>query len=1090
MKLCSRSLILAFLLTPFAGPALATSYVMVDDPDLLDQAALVADVRVSGVESPSVPGRPVTDYSVEVERVVAGSAPGNSLVVRVPGGVRPDGVGFHVYGAPRFVPGERALLFLLPREDGTFGLLHLALGAFHRLEVPGNPALAVRDLSESHEVVPEGAEPDPRRHAARDFDAFADWLADTAAGIERPVDYFVQDAPAGAGRLSGKFTLFVSRGLNLRWFEFDSGASVPWRAHNGGQPGVPGGGFAQFRQALQTWNAEPGTPVNLRFAGQTAATGGLEPGSFDGQNVLVQNDPNGEISGTFRCGSGGTLAIGGPWFFENQRGTFRGRQFLRIRGGDIVMNDGIECLANRTSCFPTDIAEVYAHELGHTLGLGHSCGRDPGTPSCADPDLDNALMRAFAHGGCRGPSLGGDDVRGLRFLYGPPGPRGPNAPAGLTGELESASVKLGWEDRSDDEAGFRVYRSADGAPRAPVADVGPDVTAFLDDSIAPATTYRYSVAAFSERRESARSDEVEVDVPPATPVGVGLHSQAPGEVEVGEPVEFQARFSGPAEIAEWDFDDGAVGFNDTRCAPETFCRSHVFTTPGPHTVEVTVTGDFDQVAQDTLEIQVADAPFETVATESLLQSTILAPRGNTGTFESNVWLHNGGPRAALVELSYRPRGRQPQPQPRTLTIDPAESVFLPNVLDKVFDTTGQGSLALEVEHRDDGESGPPQVFAISRSFVEMENRAEGSFGQLVPQQSEAEWSAAPKSVTGILHGDGFLSTLLAVNVDDRPGSVDVELFDRDGAPVGDPATFGLGPGIMRFRPTGDLFPAIEDREGPFTARFTSNGTRFLASSTLLEVGTEDQMFLPARELVEGGGPVIVPRVVRSPGQFGVFLTTRLSVLNEASGPTELTFQFLARGQNNSAPLEATRTVPAGGVLFLEDVIQDLFDLETETGALRILWSNDDGLAPRAVALTSSESPLGGRFGMLIDGRSADDAVVGSGVAFGAEQSVFFRSQYGAVNLSLEPTRLGLTLRDANGDELGQRTIVLKPRQHLELNLVTLFGTQAAAGRNWSVTTDVESEGPVLTYLANINVSGDVFFAPGRARVTNLGAPGE
>ncbi|MFP3941529.1 MAG: PKD domain-containing protein [Thermoanaerobaculia bacterium] len=1061
---------------------------MMDDADLLDQAALVVEGRVSAVDSPPVTGRPVTDYTVEVERVVAGSAPGSTLVVRLPGGIRPDGVGFRAYGAPRFVPGERALLFLAPRRDGTFGVLHLGLGAFHHREVPGAPALAVRDLSDSHEVVPPGSEPDPRRHAARDFDAFAAWLADRAQGIDRPADYFVSEVPPGTGRLTGKFTLFVQDGLNLRWFEFDSGGSVEWRAHQGGQPGIGGGGFAEFRQALQTWTAEPGTPVVLRYGGQTGARGGLE--DFDQQNVLLQDDPNDEIAGTFRCSSGGTLAIGGPWFSRNQTGFFAGKEYIRIARGDIVMNDGIECLANRTSCFPTDIAEVYAHELGHTLGLGHSCG-DSGSPSCNNPALNDALMRASAHGACRGPRLASDDVAGLRTLYGGPGtPRGPNAPANLTGELESDFARLRWADRSDDEVGFRVYRSDDGAPRAPIADVGPDVTRFFDDSIAPGTTYVYSVAAFDDNREGARSNEVEIDVPAATPVSVGLTSQEAGEVQVGEAVEFQARFLGPAGIAEWDFGGGAVGFNDTRCAPETFCRSHVFTTPGPHTVEVTVTGDFGQVAQDTLEVQVTDAPFDTVAAESLIQSTIFAPRGDTGTFESNVWLHNGGPSPALVELSYVPRGRQEPPEPRTLTIDPAESVFLPNVLDKVFGATGQGSLALRAEHQDDGESGPPQVFALGRSFVEMDNRAEGSFGQLVPQQGRAEWSTAPKGVTGILHGDGFLSTLLAVNVDEHPGSVDVELFDRDGTPVGEAATFGLGPGIMRFRPTADLFPAIEDHEGPFTARFRSDGIRFLASSTLLEVGTEDQMFLPAREPVEGGGPVIVPRVVRSPGQFGVFLTTQLSVLNEASGPAELTFQYLPRGQNNSAPLEATRTVPAGGVLFVEDVIQDLFDLETGTGALRILWSNDDGLAPRAVALTSSESPRGGRFGMLIDGRPADDAVVGSGVAFGAEQSDLFRSQYGAVNLSAESTRLGLTLRDANGDELGRTTIGLKPRQHLELNLVALFGTRAAAGQNWSVTTEVQSGGPVFHYLANINTSGDVFFAPGRARLSSLEVPGE
>lgn len=1085
--------VLLTLIALLVGPpaARATTYVMMDDPDLAAQAEVVVDARILSVEPAPTSDRPATDYTIEVEAVVAGSAPGTTLIVRVPGGVRPDGLELRLHGVPRFTPGERALLFLAPRRDGTFGILHLALGAFHRMAVPGYPPLAVRDLSEAQEVVPPGGEAKPEAHRARDYDAFAGWLADRAAGIERPADYFLDASTPALPGISERFTLIRDGGFNLRWFEFDSGGSVPWVANSRGQTGVPGGGFGEFRQALGAWNRESRTPVSLVYGGETGARNGFD-GGFDGINALLQGDPNDEISGTFRCGSGGTLAIGGPWSLRSQRGVFRGEEYIRILGADIVMNDGIECQANLNRCFPAFIALIYTHELGHALGLGHSCG-DSRSPSCAGrPDLAEATMRASAQHDCRGAAIFPDDAAGLRRLYGSGGggPRGPTAPDELEGELLQGFVELRWQDRSEDETGFRVYRSADGAPFALVAAIDPDVTVFFDDSIAPATSYRYRVSAFNEQGESSQSQPVEVTVPPVTPVTVGLSLAQAQEVVVGEPVELLARLTGPAEIAEWSFGPGAVGFNDTRCAPETFCRSHVFTTPGPHTVEVTLTGDFGQVAHDSLEVQVTDAPFESVSSESFFQSVIFGQRGDTGTFESDVWLHNAGARESLVELSYLPRGLEAPPTPRTLTIDPAESIFLPNVLEKVFGVSaGQGSLALRTLQAETAEGDEPRVFAASRSFVELSNRAQGSFGQLVPQQDEAAWTAADKRATGILQGGGFVSTLLAVNVDDQAGRVDIELTDRTGEPVGDPVSYGLGPGVMRFRPTAELFPGVEEREGPFTARFSSNGIRFLASATLLEVGSEDQIFLPARESA-GDVELLLPRVVRSPGQFGVFLTTRVSVLNPASVPTDVTFQLLLRGQNNSAPLEATRTVGAGEVLFLEDVIQDLFDLETATGALQVLWDNAEDVAPQVVALTLSENPQGGRFGMAVEGRSAAEAVVGTGVDFGVEQSGLFRSQYGAVNLRDGRTELRLTLRDANGDLLGETPVVLRARQHLELNLVTLFGPEADNGRNWSVTTEVVSGGPVMSYLANINTSGDVFFVPGRSRVASTEVPGE
>jgi hypothetical protein len=55
--------------------------------------------------------------------------------------------------------------------------------------------------------------------------------------------------------------------------------------------------------------------------------------------------------------------------------------------------------------------------MGHVLGLGHSCG-DAFSPDCVPGSkADDALMRAFAHGGGRGGTPRADDRNGLRFVY-------------------------------------------------------------------------------------------------------------------------------------------------------------------------------------------------------------------------------------------------------------------------------------------------------------------------------------------------------------------------------------------------------------------------------------------------------------------------------------------------------------------------------------------------------------------------------------------------------------------------------------------------------------------------------------------------
>src|SRR5262245_7104966 len=103
-------LALAFLAT--AGPAAATSYVMMSDEVLADDAPIIAEVHVVAVDYSPASGTPSTDYLVEIERMLKGFTAGSTIVVRVEGGVRPDGLGLRIYGAPQFREGSRALLFL------------------------------------------------------------------------------------------------------------------------------------------------------------------------------------------------------------------------------------------------------------------------------------------------------------------------------------------------------------------------------------------------------------------------------------------------------------------------------------------------------------------------------------------------------------------------------------------------------------------------------------------------------------------------------------------------------------------------------------------------------------------------------------------------------------------------------------------------------------------------------------------------------------------------------------------------------------------------------------------------------------------
>ena len=153
MKSPLRLLVLPLLLLSLATvPAGATTYMMMSDQDLTDQAPAVVEARVMGVEyAPTIDGMPATDYLVEVSRVLKGDLPGSTVLVRVPGGINPEGLGLKIWGAPQFAEGEETILFLSPAKDGTYRIVHLMLGAFHKRTVAGQ-TVALRDLSEAHAV--------------------------------------------------------------------------------------------------------------------------------------------------------------------------------------------------------------------------------------------------------------------------------------------------------------------------------------------------------------------------------------------------------------------------------------------------------------------------------------------------------------------------------------------------------------------------------------------------------------------------------------------------------------------------------------------------------------------------------------------------------------------------------------------------------------------------------------------------------------------------------------------------------------------------------------------------------------------------
>ncbi|MXX75919.1 MAG: hypothetical protein F4Y77_11025 [Holophagales bacterium] len=513
-------LLAAVALLLLAPAAQALVYVMPTDEGMVDRSPVIVFGEVIAAEPAPVEGVPSTDFMFQVEEVLKGFVPGGTIVVRQPGGIGTGGMAARIMGLPDLVEGDRMLLFLDPVE-GVYRTAELALGMFFEVQAGGR-TLLMREPSLQQVAPPPGDTQSNERIRARlprHAEPFRRWIADHAAGREQPADYFAADLADGPVLVASPYNLTRAPascerpGIRLRWRSFERGDSVDMVVQESGQPGAPGGGRSSVLAGMRAWNGDPRSRAHLVQSGFTNEEFTLAP---NGENSIGFEDPQDQILGSFVPDFGGVLAITAAYFYcgasDPPHPVPRGGRAVAYEfiEANIVTQDGYgEWLARKPNPRRAH-DEIMTHELGHVLGIGHSCGDEASGP--CNELTDQAIMRATAHGDGRGGALNRDDRNAVRFLYpltGPVGPVGPAAPTDLAvTAISQTELELRWQDRSGDETGFEIHERMVDSEFMRIAVLPANTTSVVIEDIPPASFRAYQVVATNNRGSSSPTLEV------------------------------------------------------------------------------------------------------------------------------------------------------------------------------------------------------------------------------------------------------------------------------------------------------------------------------------------------------------------------------------------------------------------------------------------------------------------------------------------------------------------------------------------------------------------------------------------------------
>jgi len=1125
--------------------AKATSIVLPTDEQLVRKSPVV----VEGIVLASKPirrGNGIwTETTISIERQLKGNVAGSTVTVRELGGQIGDDITV-LFGAPKFTVGEKVLTFLTPTKRGDYQTTDLFVGKFSAGATRDGHHVWSRDESaENTTLLDSNFKPIQAKSVERDADAFDRYIkaegegrrGDRRYGIDPEAD----ESPSTGGQIviSQPFTV-ISEPTIYRWKTFDSGGSAGWYSY-GTQPGYTGGGVNELKTAISVWTGYGQANIHYAYAGvSTVAPGGLT--TRNGVNEVLFNDPLGEIAGSWNPSTGGVVGQGGfngvvtggswtsPFAADAAHPQKTYTTTYAITEGNLTIQDNVSPQAGISS---QTLAEITAHELGHTLGFGHSSEN----PSEPDSNLKSALMYYAVSG--LGASLRSDDQTAARWLY-------PLAGGSTTTPVQAAfsvsptsrtgtagSTNFTFTDQSTGSVTSRNWNFGDGNTSTATSP---------SHVYSSAGNFTVTLTVTGSGSQSSAQQAVSISAPAATVAA--SFSWSPASPVAGQSVSFVDLSTGGVTSWQWNFGDGT---GSTQQSPV-----KQFAAAGNYSVLLTVSNGSSSSSTRNIVSVAAQTPASVPVSASFAMSATMIQSGGTVNFSDQSsgsptswqWTFGDGGSSAAQNPSHSfsnagtytvtlvarnstssgtatrslsvtaPASQQPFRTlvpvtaqtvgvggsnwrtelsifnagsgyesvqllfipgaggailNRTVSVGPRQTLSYANALPDIFGLTS-GAGAIAIESSNF--SATPNLKVSSRTFT---SSSAGTYGQFVP---DVVGDDIPQTnyMTGLESDAGYRTNLGLVNKSSAAVSVSLTLLDANGNTLGT-SNQNLAANSFQQSALGSYFAAVNGASlNNLTVRVDASSSRAVtAYASIVDNRSQDPIYVQAIA-PKSSGELFVPAVGRVAGANGTYWRSDITLYNPNSAPLSVTLGYLPTGRANMQPQSRALTLGGGRTLTLTDLLSWI-GAGDSTGALLITWSGAaSGPITTSRTYTTRVSD-NGTFGQSID---ATQAFGSSAFVTGLRSDSSFRTNLGFVNSGFSTIGVNVTMVNGFGQTVGNGFVSIPARSQSQSSLSSIFPNLNVAGLgNFTIQATTDSGPSMFVYGSVVdNTSGDPVFIAG------------